>query len=706
MKKSNKTIALSLAVVFSCVFSLLLTHPSFADIDGPYSFLRDYEYGNSSGIVTIRVTNPEGADLFRLGYDDQDYSRRYEFEKHVPYGTILNIASYSRQDYASIREENTWLEVKLEDIEPTEPFDFSKAKESDKITRYVSNEKGCLYKGPDYLYGKVDDKFCLPKGIAISSTHYDQVFMFVEYEGHSGWVAYNDAIPTSHDLVSYASKENHTVYSIEKNYLYHNLEDEEPFYSFEVPELTEIQFKYWEYSSPFDKSFYVEYDGREGWIKNDIGSEDVYYDYMYTTSDVVLYTSINNPTEIVTIPAFTEVENKFQTTKGKFKRGYYLTVGEKSGWFLNCTTSPYSDGPCDELASEGDFAYARDKMVLELKNKKIIYTNINGEETGEYFDIGKYKMKYQVQNVGDWYWYYIEDDNHSGWIRVGRTDDSVVLSSAAEPKKETEELLIPESFMNENTNERDNNRDEDKENIEQSRGDEGNLLIFLIIGFGILSTSIIIALILAKKHKKNKENASDDGDDNSEKSEEKAEENKPNSNEDDVENESKIEGTSDENESNSEENSGKNEQNSDEDNVENEPESEKKAEENNPDSERDESETDQDFDDIPGEITENREENGNENSEEEEKSSEENESYFEKELKKIEEESEKKSDEIDQNFAKMEDEIEPNTTKIEDEIESGIAKMEEEIEPNPEKEQKKSSKKSTKKQMKEGGEDE
>ena len=717
MKTRNKTITLSLAAVVSCAFSLLLTHPSFADMGAPYVFPQKVIVSRENGITAH--------------YTEYDQGKTEEKEIWIPQGTILT-KTYSYTDNTTKKEmmdtkyENHPLTIELDDVSYVDnEFNIDSLKDSadysyitTPLTKYIINDEVYLYKGPETKYGKVDDEYHLPAGIIVTSNLHDGMWMYVEYDNHSGWIMYNQLFSDNAGTANIATGE--PILTVKENIELKDTPDSngKVIASFKAPQLTEIPTLYYFNASRFTVWYYVSYGQYSGWYYLD--RENEYIDAHRPDGDsrsiVIRETNLTEKVEsdkpIASVSPNTEVEIVYVATKGVYEKAeskYYINYGNVSGWVNagDIATETYNNG---RLGNK----------TLEFAQP--IYETVDGAETPNVAEAGSYDVlcSYIAKDgptTDDrviWYLLVKNTSNNAGDYRYGQYEKIGWIKSMSEEeieaKKEQEEKELEEQMKKNRVLEEEDLEEYIKNHYSEPEPEKPeefeNFIVWMIVGFGVLSVSIIIALILAKKHKKNKENASDGGGDDSEKSEEKAEENKPNSNEDDAENESKIEEASDENESNSEENSGENEQNFDEDNAENEPESEKEAEENDPDSERDESETDQDFDDIPGDIEENREENGNENSEEEEKSSEENESYFEKELKKIEEESEKKSDEIDQNFAKMEDEIEPNTTKIEDEIEPGIVETEDEIEPNSKKEQKKSSKKSAKKQMKEGGEDE
>lgn len=694
MKTRNKTITLSLAAVFSCAFSLLLTHPSFADIDG--------------GLIIpdeIIITKNEGG---RFIYDEwnKDTQKNEQKIEVIPKGTkLLSTRTYKDESgegyYYIDNYNNHWGKISVNDaVYADDYFDMDKFKNSESFGRYegrqsfyIIDDGACFYAGPSERYGKNEDNYCLPQGIVANSEISDSYWAYFEYDSHSGWVDYGrfgnahvGLISDSEYTISFITTQEEIILKETPS------ENSKDAARFSVAQFTTIPTIYYTgfMRNPYWR--YIQYGQYSGWYLFDPSkyTEATKYENSYeknlTKHDTKLYRTVDLNEEIGIIPQNEKINISYSSSPERSDQiRYYVQYGELMGWV--------DSNQIAFLAKENG-----GHKTVQLQYEQPLYDSVDGKDTGEKVVPGTYTIMYyttEYANRNDsstgTTWYYIgkqigeswsSEFDEIGWIKALSDEDIKELEEKRkEDAKKAREAALAEYEAKYSGEKRIDNKEENKETEKKENTDT---IILLIIGFGILSASIITALILAKKHKKNKEGASGDDGDDSEKSGEKAEENKPNSNEDDAENESKIEEASDENEPNSEENSGENEQNSDEDNAENKPESEKEAEENDPDSERDENETDQDFDDISGEIAENREENGNENSEEEEKSSEENESYFEKELEKIEKETEEKSDEIDQNFAEIEEEIEPNS----------------------EKEQDKSSKKFTKKQIEKEKEDE
>lgn len=509
MKKLNKLI--SFALILATIFSVPLFVPqkTFADISAPYTFEYD-----------VVVSNPNGAQLLERKWDKE--KSYYEVIDTVPENTKLTVYYEFESDGQKMIDveynERDYL-VKASDVKYADDvFDMSKISKSSLFSQYIVNEENYLYKGPNERYGKNDDNYHLPAGIVVSSEYYDGLWLYVEYDGHSGWIKHMHAWIGDRNTANIATSEwdRSFITTRDKIELKDSpSEDGKTVSIMEVAPLTEIPVLYYIPTSKFTTEVYISYGQYSGWYTKNSISYDIAYryddgmDYHYRENGIAVrdakVTRMADSDEgAAEIPANTEFYILYRSQKGA-----YDTVESKA--YIRCN----KDGKNIEgWISSADYAATpfKDKKYTTTavgnSNTQPIYDMMNGKETGEYVEVGRYTIVYSRTTSDNGTWYYIaknlSDENVAnptlemvGWIKATNDDEVKEIENAKQEElKKRIENDEPEEVYTYPV----------VQNFGKSINEQAvDTMFWFLGGFGLLSVTIIISLIAAKKHRKNRE---------------------------------------------------------------------------------------------------------------------------------------------------------------------------------------------------------
>ncbi|MBR5662234.1 MAG: hypothetical protein IKX00_01110 [Bacilli bacterium] len=293
------------------------------------------------------VTNPKGAP-----YYDWDLKKKgtIEYEKKI---RIYNEYTMDGEIYGVIEDKNSDDEyfVSVNDIAPAKKVltkkDAKAIKNPFSIYVYKDIE---LYNGPAVIYGKNGD--IIPKDSELTVKYADtkniNVFLYVEYNGKSGWIPY---FGNPQDLeLNYATKvsKEETLYIVNDIKYYKDLNNLSKS-SGTIEKGTKITAKY--YSTSLDlteyywtEAYLVEYKGEKVWILETDGVARKTTDYKANICATMYYDKckINKDVTVYETPGDLQSKSKYTIKKGDNPEDYellysysdtYLKKGYRVDWY-------------------------------------------------------------------------------------------------------------------------------------------------------------------------------------------------------------------------------------------------------------------------------------------------------------------------------------------------------------------------------------
>lgn len=474
-------------IVGSCV-EIMSGEKAYADISAPMVFSYDVRVVNEDGIVV------ETADSLKK-------------KIIVPYQAIITIYNDSsefdgRMVYGKYNETGIWLKFDENVGYASDTFDLSKVEPKDEITRYVFADGVELYNGPNKRYGRVSDNYVLPVGVTIKSVYYDDLWMYVEYDGHVGWIYYDTLyalLPSGSrkndiKVATPASEERNSFITAVSNIVLTDTygENGKQIDSFMVDEFTELPFLY-SISSKNIFWVYVSYQGHEGWVDASmfrgvavikIGEgpwwNTITGDGIVIKEATMFETSSLSSDIGKTIPVNEEITIKYGRGDGENLIGmYYVEYDGVAGWVGS------------------DFILATKSFSYTLNAEMPVYDAIDGNVTGV-IGAGTYKAKcsYSILDnetfIGNWYYLTKDDGEKVGWIKVIYTEDERIEEERKRQEMEEKEDDIKIEILDNDENMHRNERIEREQTIK-------NTMLLLIVCFGFVSCAIVLALTLKKK---------------------------------------------------------------------------------------------------------------------------------------------------------------------------------------------------------------
>lgn len=493
MTKIKKPSIIILAVILlSGLFCNFFTEDSLADMSAPFYFQYD-----------IIVTDQNGISAQRDYYDSENKEIKTETIT-IPKGETLTVLWEYGENRVGISYHDHTYEITLDGIDyASDSFDVNSLNPSESISRYVYKEGAYLYNGPAERYGKIDGDYQLPVGITVSSNKYDDGWVYVNFDNHSGWAKHSNHPAIYSEDIALANISASSLFVMGPVKLYASPFDETPVSTINSPELTQISTDYSIYYALKSSAKHVNYNGQDGWIKNsyiNIAQTPSNQNQGYmTVRDIAVYDSPRNGAKISTIPANKHIQEKYwfypDLTEEIYKQADWNYDGKWGAEWLYITS--YDEGSVgwikdENLAQTSTFSHKFDQ-------EKYIYETIDSNEpTEKVLSAGEYKYTYYyVQKIEDKVekedasqtWYYIDDykNNIRGWVSDIAT-------------KEEEELYQEQKNQEKDDEDRDINsidksyliRHEDKK---QAALDD---MLWMLLSSGIISVSIILILIFLK----------------------------------------------------------------------------------------------------------------------------------------------------------------------------------------------------------------
>ena len=294
----------------------------------------------------VRISNPEGALTYEWDSEQQSHiltgkKLNYDEQYNIIYEQIINNELYG---LAAAEKEVGY--IKLSDTSPLE-VNIEKYKNDISVKYYVFDSSCYIYKGPSKIYGKVEPEVFLKEGTIIESNYYDDMWMYIDYNGVKGWVykySYNIFENGETAGMTYVIEDdtyNRKIYTMKDIELYKSPKTDEKNGKV-IPKGTMLDYKY-EYSmQPHTPNYYVSYNGISGWIKAEFDEEYTIINIAYYNASTLrvrkegglsLYSEPNkDANELIIIPNGAELTSIYSLEESHSTPWYYVSYDGKSGW--------------------------------------------------------------------------------------------------------------------------------------------------------------------------------------------------------------------------------------------------------------------------------------------------------------------------------------------------------------------------------------
>ena len=426
----------------------------------------------------------------------------------IPYGTTVHVI-YETNGYATIKYNNTSVNIKLADIKPiSEEVDFSKAK-NDQKDMFVYREGAYLYKGPSITYGKVDGNIEIPVGTRVKIESYTDMWGYVEYNGIKGWVYIytSDGESPYHmvcSLTEIADKVNSQYYTLTDISVSSTVDGKNVIGTIPKGIIVDSYF-YSAYPNPHGKSIYFKYGDIEGWHTEN--SKELYADYsqqdigVYVYKDLDIYSDISNildegnakfKNKIKTIPEKTECKLIYKTlnTYVNYIKVEYNGV---QGWIKDDVG----------YSIDGYKTNVKYPMPIKLTTRTPIIDKATFKPTGEYIDNGKVlSVKYNINMYPNTYFCVVSDDKEI-WIKADKYENVANAKTDYNVLKDAYVDITPFEKTNENLSNTSSSNEDNSNELKRSVDNtlESNL-IYCVIGGILVAIIAIIVIIIINKNKK------------------------------------------------------------------------------------------------------------------------------------------------------------------------------------------------------------
>lgn len=500
------------AVVLVLIASWFLCFNTHADVGPPYTYSFDVVVTNPDGAKTIKPrTVSVGSDGKQVISDEETVV--------IPVGTRLTIVSYytdsngvGKMSLGYQDEKCRGCTINSADVDYAEKdFDMSTLTKNPPISVYTITDDVYLYKGPHERYGKNDDNYHLPAGVVVTSVYYDGLWMYVEYEGHSGWIYHYTTFNNNSKVADVADDEwsRSFITTREKIELTDSPYDGgKVIATIDTKPLTELPVLYYIPLSKFNSKVYISYGQVSGWYyrksaSHDVASRGGQTEKAMTIKDTYLANFVDSESGDVAIPANTKAEILYTSGVTRDDTRYYIRSIVDGR-----TVEGWTDG--NDLA-ENFFTTENGYREMKLEYEQDLFDVVGGK-SGKKVEAGVYYALYYYRAItgeGDGAesesWYYISKQKTGtngveyetlGWIKT-LTDDEI------EKLYKEKEKQLEERMSN-----RDLGETETYVNFGDKKSDNPEMqilevIIWFIVGFCLVVTPIVIVFVIIKKRQKN-----------------------------------------------------------------------------------------------------------------------------------------------------------------------------------------------------------
>lgn len=310
-----------------------------------------------SSSYKVRISNPKGAEIYELNEKDEYKKTKeklnYDEIYTVRYEKIHNNELYIDVEVEKIDEDgekyHDIITIKYKDTKLTE-VKLKDYKQEEKIKFYVFDDSCYLYKGPSEKYGKINPETSLSVGTVLETIYYDEMWAYVDYNGKKGWVytySYSRENSESAGMVGiYEYKDNEDkIKTLEEIVMYKSPKTNEKL-GVTIPKEIELKIIYSysiEVKMPY---YYVEYNGKKGWIKtirdedwiiNNVAYKPVEGEYedlvVKDENGITFYSEANNKdTAIGKIPYKTKLTATYYLMDSHFASWLLIEYNGTKGW--------------------------------------------------------------------------------------------------------------------------------------------------------------------------------------------------------------------------------------------------------------------------------------------------------------------------------------------------------------------------------------
>lgn len=412
----------------------------------------------------VIVSNAQGTDIVSFDYDGS--KQVATVVKHVEYNDIIKniyMEEYINDElYGFCPSDNGY--VKLSDVKPYGNIDFTKFENYASGKIYVYKEGAYLYKGPSSVYGKVDKEVMIPVGTELEYTYRDDLFAYVTYKGVSGWVYIYDFEFGPYKDVSSAiimEKRNGNLYTVSDTYLYTLPEYGEKEKTY-IPKNTKIDFKY---VYKYNKGYYVEYNGKKGWILDKVGIIENDLKLFTHLEGVNICETVDCTKNVGKIPKNTIVPVEYGIYDGE--AWYYVNYNGIKGYVY---LEEYYSGPVHTSFN------AKYELTVDAK----LYSDIYGKETDTVINAGEIIADFIIYNNNDYsdgyIWVHIYEGEHTGWIKVNDSQILFTEALSSDASSTSNNSIIPVD----------------------------DFLLYSVFGTLVLAATIVVVIVLVNKKKETK----------------------------------------------------------------------------------------------------------------------------------------------------------------------------------------------------------
>lgn len=468
----------------------------------------------------VRVNNPNGAQAYDTEWaakEEKLIVKKDEKTGIVKYDTTLYVATEEKIDgkdylYVGFKKDTSDFIVKAEDVEVAKDrVNYKDYENSTPKTGVVFREGAYLYDGPSYKFGKTKDNYMIPVGTTIKSYYYDEIFAYVEVDGHKGWVyiyEYNGDISPYGTLGYIASKPSdvsypegyfNTLYTAIDLKAYKELANEKS-ESVTIPTNTKLEIDLVYSYEPHNSAYRVKYNGDKYWVvRNDTNIKlkniDKNYVVLFDKAKIYKYPGDDNnyykgDTGKI-IPKYTKLiyENEMCLDYGE-GCFYEVTYDGTTGWIINDSEKAILEYSGD-LGTDYSKKYvlASDLKVYSNLDKKSNEKTISKGTEVELIYLGYVSKLNELNNK----LVYMVSKGAEGWIIFDESmisNSSEIIEIPEKPEKD------PEPEIKKPT----------KKPIKSNKDEETNKVMFYsIIGCSavvLIGISVLVLTIFINKKKK------------------------------------------------------------------------------------------------------------------------------------------------------------------------------------------------------------
>lgn len=414
------------------ILLLILSIPMFVSADASGAMITEYK---------IRISNKSGAIVYEWDNKNEKYIKTNEVLKYDNTYTVMFEQINNKQLYGSIYEtigegddaEFKSYTINLADAKPLK-YNLEDYKQDSTQKYYVFEEGVTLYQGPSKIYDKVSPEKSISVDTTLETKYYDELWAYIEYQGTKGWI-YTDSTGSIYDETAGVAELNNGIVSLKTIgpvELYETPKSDKTI-GVTIPKNTELN--NYKFSAIYSirkgiANWYIEYNGKKGWLRMDIKNSNVAEMNDFPESFAVanyqgikLYNNPNDEKNIIdTIPYLTELSPAiyiYWKDYRDYDNNHWLqvTYDNKIGWIKE-----------ENYNSKNiSFAYFEEEKIIKINNLEglILYEDLNNNKSQVTIVPYKYRISTNLYvNTEGGTWYYTEYDGQEGWVFISYEEEN------------------------------------------------------------------------------------------------------------------------------------------------------------------------------------------------------------------------------------------------------------------------------------------